>query len=294
MRAPKHSIFICYRRDDSQNPVGRLYDRLVRFFGKDAVFLDVHGIPAGVKFREHIQPILTTCQVGLVIIGPDWQGASRLQDPDDQLRIECETLLSSKTTLTIPCLVRQVETLKGLVLPESLSPLKELNWQRIRDDRDFENDFKDLRRHIEQALRKRPSLVLRYSALFLTGLAAIALYTGSIQVEAAKSECEFVDRLAGTVIHSRGMESFLRHQFQDAEAKVKEMYNPPFEDRPAKEDVVEAERLRDRLEKQWSKARDYLSYVDANLEVARKAYLDRNGWLVRLSFAGTPATPPRQ
>jgi hypothetical protein len=45
------SIFISYRRDDSADVAGRIYDRLVDSFGEDLVFKDVDNIPFGMDFK---------------------------------------------------------------------------------------------------------------------------------------------------------------------------------------------------------------------------------------------------
>jgi hypothetical protein len=39
-------IFISYRRTDSQDVTGRIYDRLVAHFSQERVFKDVESIPA--------------------------------------------------------------------------------------------------------------------------------------------------------------------------------------------------------------------------------------------------------
>lgn len=48
------AIFISYRRCDSIDIVGRIYDRLVAHFGANSVFKDVDSIPFGVNFRQHL------------------------------------------------------------------------------------------------------------------------------------------------------------------------------------------------------------------------------------------------
>jgi hypothetical protein len=46
------SIFVCYRRDDTVDAAGRLYDALVARFGRESVFLDIDSIDPGVNFGE--------------------------------------------------------------------------------------------------------------------------------------------------------------------------------------------------------------------------------------------------
>ena len=50
MSAPRHAIFISYRRRDSIYAVDRLDERLKHAFGADAVFRDVRSIRKGYDF----------------------------------------------------------------------------------------------------------------------------------------------------------------------------------------------------------------------------------------------------
>src|SRR5687768_11964174 len=87
-------VFISYRRQESSDIAGRLYDHLAAHFGEDQVFMDVDAIPPGVDFAEVIGEAVTTCEVLLAVIGPRWldatdqHGRRRLDDPDDIVRLE--------------------------------------------------------------------------------------------------------------------------------------------------------------------------------------------------------------
>jgi len=50
-----NKIFVSYRRQDSADVTGRIYDRLVQRFDKEQIFKDVDSIPLGVDFREHLR-----------------------------------------------------------------------------------------------------------------------------------------------------------------------------------------------------------------------------------------------
>ena len=63
------SIFVSYRRDDSEGEAGRLFDDLVQRFGDDAVFMDVAALQAGRDFRKAIDESVATCGVLLSVIG---------------------------------------------------------------------------------------------------------------------------------------------------------------------------------------------------------------------------------
>src|SRR5215831_5868354 len=105
------SIFISYRREDSEGEAGRLFDDLVQHFGEDAVFMDVAAIAPGRDFRKAIDESVTTCGVFLSIIGPNWAGAKnaagqrRLDDPADFVRLETASALKRDIPV-VPVLIR--------------------------------------------------------------------------------------------------------------------------------------------------------------------------------------------
>jgi hypothetical protein len=93
-------IFVSYRRQESKDFAGRLYDRLADQFGEGQVFIDVDAIEPGVDFAEAITRAVAACQVLLAVIGPNWltitdeRGRRRLDDPDDFVRLEIEAALA--------------------------------------------------------------------------------------------------------------------------------------------------------------------------------------------------------
>ena len=48
-------LFISYRRSDSQDVVGRIYDRLTAAFQRHRVFKDVDSIPIGIPFPDFLR-----------------------------------------------------------------------------------------------------------------------------------------------------------------------------------------------------------------------------------------------
>ena len=70
-------IFISYRRDDASGYSRLLYDRLVREFGKDQVFMDVESIrEPGTDFVDAINSNVGQCAVLLALIGRSWVSSS--------------------------------------------------------------------------------------------------------------------------------------------------------------------------------------------------------------------------
>lgn len=148
-------IFLSYRRSDSQDVTGRIYDRLIATYNKKQVFKDVDNIPLGVSFPMHLQQVLGKASMALVIIGPNWvnstdeEGGRRLDDPGDFVRIEVETALRSKIPV-IPILVSNAKMPQAKDLPPSLRGLVMRHGLAVRPDPDFNTDIERLLAGIEQ------------------------------------------------------------------------------------------------------------------------------------------------
>jgi hypothetical protein len=143
------SIFISYRRNDSADVTGRIYDRLAYSFGKATIFKDVDSIPFGVNFKTYLNDIIEKSTILLVVIGPQWlhvqadQSERRLDDPGDFVRIEIEAALKRKIVI-VPLLVGGASMPKASQLPSSLEELAFYNGIQIRPDPDFHKDMNRL------------------------------------------------------------------------------------------------------------------------------------------------------
>ena len=121
-------IFISYRRDDSAGDAGRLADHLHRRFGADRVFLDIDTIDPGTDFVGVLRASLQQTAAMLVVIGPRWmslrdaQGARRLDDPGDFVRLEVEAGLGRGIPV-VPVLVQGATLPSAKDLPPSLAAL---------------------------------------------------------------------------------------------------------------------------------------------------------------------------
>jgi hypothetical protein len=140
------TVFLSYRREDSADVAGRIYDRLALAFGQDQVFKDVDSIPLGVDFREHLQQVVGRCDVLLAVIGDQWLVAAkadeglRLNDPKDFVRIELESALQRGIPV-IPVLVRGAAVPGEAELPASLGTLAYRSGIAVRADPDFHRDM---------------------------------------------------------------------------------------------------------------------------------------------------------
>ena len=65
-------VFVSYRREQSIDIAGRIYDRLVAHFGDESVFIDVDSIPFGVDFRVFLSDWVSKCDVLIVVVGDRW------------------------------------------------------------------------------------------------------------------------------------------------------------------------------------------------------------------------------
>lgn len=150
------SVFISYRREDSEGQAGRLFRDLVAHFGEDSVFMDVKGIDAGRDFRRAIDEQVSTCDVLLAIIGRSWteakdeSGRRRLEDPEDFVRLETSTALKRDIPV-IPVLVGGTRMPRKEQLPKDLEALAYRNGVELthaRWDSDVQVLIKSLGRYI--------------------------------------------------------------------------------------------------------------------------------------------------
>lgn len=151
---PGALVFISYRREDSTDVTGRIYDRLSAHFGKPGIYKDVDSIPLGVDFRAHLADAVGQCRVLLAVIGKGWPATDmatmqrRLDDPRDFVRIEIEAALQRDIPI-IPVLVQGAAMPDPEQLPDSLRPLAYRHAVPVRHDPDFHQDVGRLIRGIE-------------------------------------------------------------------------------------------------------------------------------------------------
>ena len=155
-----NKIFVSYRRQDSADVTGRIYDRLVQRFEKEQIFKDVDSIPLGVDFREHLGRVVGQCDVLLAVVGNEWlaadsSGRRRIDDAKDFVRIEIESALERKIPV-IPVLVRGATMPSETDLPASLLPLSYRHGIAVRPDPDFHRDMDRLIAGLEGHLAARP------------------------------------------------------------------------------------------------------------------------------------------
>jgi len=172
-------VFISYRRSDSSESTGRIYDHLAARYGRNNVFTDVDSIPIGRDFVREIEESIRASQAVLVVIGPHWgdvrdnSGSRRLEDPRDVVRLEIETALREQRRL-VPVLVQNANMPAESELPDSLKPLLRVNAAVVRSGRDFANDMRRLMASIDPP-RPARRVLLWTAGVALAVLAAVLL-----------------------------------------------------------------------------------------------------------------------
>ena len=182
------SIFISYRRDDSEGEAGRLYDDLIRIFGFESVFMDVSDIHPGKDFRQAIDENVARCAVLLAMIGPGWatiqdaSGTRRLDQPNDFVRLEIASALTRGIDV-IPILVHGARMPSSADLPENLQSLAFRNCVELTHTR-WNSDVEVLSRTLREYVNKGQEFATRSIRMAITGENPV------VKAAAAKPEAE--------------------------------------------------------------------------------------------------------
>jgi hypothetical protein len=159
-------VFISYRRTDTSQLAGRIYDKLSAEFGEDQIFFDVDSIPIAVDFSDHIRNALTECAAIVVIIGRAWinprwnQRAPWFQfwQPKEDF-VETEiTLALNLGVPIIPVLAEGAGMPGPKTLPAQIRELNTINGAPVRSGRDFHRDMSPV---LEEIKRLRATVAAR-------------------------------------------------------------------------------------------------------------------------------------
>jgi TIR domain-containing protein len=149
-------ICLSYRRLDSTAIVGRIYDRLVSRYGAESVFMDVSDIPYGADFREHIQGVFSGTNLLIAVIGHRWlgqqaQGAPRIRQRSDPVRVEIHTALAQRIRV-IPVLIDGASMPAADELPRSIRDFAFRNAIRVDSGVDFNIHIERLMAQVNEEL----------------------------------------------------------------------------------------------------------------------------------------------
>jgi len=269
-------IFISYRRQDSQDTVGRIYDHLVKRFGSRAVFKDVDSIPPGADFHELIKKKIREVDVMLIIIGSDWlnvkntDGKRCIDDLNDFVRIEIEAALKNKI-LVLPILLGNTKMPDIKELPITIEAIVHKNAIRIRPDPDFRPDIKRLSRWLNKNVgsdaRRAWFIALIFVTIFPLYFFALDLFVINKTDDKEKS-IDVIDIVVKGLPEDRGD--------PDVRGSVEQSSEPPYVELGEQTVTIFENKL------MWEKARmkdlDWLEARDWVEEANRKNYLGYKDW----------------
>ncbi len=149
------SIFISYRRADSEGYAGRLWDHIAAKFGAKKVFMDVDSIGPGDKFPEILSQALESCDVLIAVIGANWvgptpKGQRRIDEESDFVRQEVVGAIA-RGIAVIPVLVGGATLMQAAELPPELAALSTFNAIEVRHP-SFNADVQRLLAGLDRAL----------------------------------------------------------------------------------------------------------------------------------------------
>ncbi|TBW01772.1 CHASE2 domain-containing protein [Azotobacter chroococcum] len=166
----KPTVFISYRRADTLVYAEKIHERLEAELGKWRVFFDKKDIDLGVDFAKIIEARIASCQVLLVLVGPDWlcppdpdkDGVRRrrLDDPNDYVRFEIEAgLRRGEACKVIPVLVHGGKMPEKKDIPPTMAKFCDRAFPKpieSVEDESFESliwDILNIKPNIPQVLR---------------------------------------------------------------------------------------------------------------------------------------------
>jgi len=182
-------IFIAYRREDSGEIAGRLYDQLSAQLGETSVVRDVDRITDRTVSRYVLaNDVVGSVDVMLVLVGTSWVGMTRdkrlpsftrsIDSPKDVLRMQIEAGLRRPEMLMIPVFVN------GGVFPADLPvPIESIRTQEgftIAPEQPLEPQVKRLVRtindHFGLTQRERSPLIWLAVIAFVLALAVMGAF----------------------------------------------------------------------------------------------------------------------
>jgi TIR domain len=121
-------IFISYRREDSAEVCGRMYDWLTNRLPPENVYKDVDAIPFGADFMQHVGSAMRQSDVMLLVIGLKWLVPGEGVSP--YVRMEIELALQYHVKI-IPVLVHDATMPAASALPPSIQSIVALNGNTV-------------------------------------------------------------------------------------------------------------------------------------------------------------------
>lgn len=158
--ASSQAIFLCYRREDTEDAAGRLFDRLVDAYGSARVFMDIDSVPLGIDFVDHVAEQISRCSAVIVMIGKQWltikdkRRRRRLDSEDDLVRAEVRAALQRKIPV-IPVVVQNASMPSAEDLPDDIRLLARRNGILLRPEQ-WKEGVDRLMRELDKLMPGKP------------------------------------------------------------------------------------------------------------------------------------------
>jgi hypothetical protein len=167
--------------------------------------MDVTAIAAGTDFVDQVDQAISTSDVSLVVIGPDWLGATdsegrrRLDDPEDHVRSEVRSTLASANPV-VPVLVGDASLPSEDELPDDIAHLARRQAVELRDET-WPQDVEMLVRRLEgkETVKKpRRSMLLAIGVVVL-GVAGAGIWLAQAAGDDELTQCSEPDETWTTI-----------------------------------------------------------------------------------------------
>jgi hypothetical protein len=145
------SIFISYRRGDSEDIVERLYERLASIFGPEAI-LNLHPRFAGDPPSDVSKSRVFVCMIGEQWVGSSGATGRLIDDPDDPVRQGIEVAIRDDMPI-VPVLVGGMRIPSSEFFSGSMSHFVQLYFLQIRRDPHFESDMERVAAAVRRCLK---------------------------------------------------------------------------------------------------------------------------------------------
>ena len=154
VRVMTGKVFLNYRRADAEAWADRLFERLVRQFPRENVFMDINGhIPVGFPWADWLDSQVAACDLMLVLIGRSWVAEFETRSEPgerDYVRVEIKSALKRRMPV-VPVLLGGALVPKPAELPDTIRPLLALQAVRLQRT-SFDSDAEALLKSVPRSI----------------------------------------------------------------------------------------------------------------------------------------------
>ena len=136
------TVFISYRRVDSEHFSSHLHEALENKLGSKEVFLDVENLHGAEDWKDRLKKEIESATIIIVVIGKDWfKEIKKRDESEDQVVWEIQTAMALGKSIT-PVLISGATMPEAMALPESICLLPKYNALALSSPRN--EDFQSL------------------------------------------------------------------------------------------------------------------------------------------------------